>query len=123
MDDKQRLKVEFPVGDFMITVMQPTGEQQFVLAMSRQPKTDQDTVRLVTRLTSIMQRLTGEQWFSVIEENMIGERLTVSDLLTLVEDVLSFKWADHVPAQEAPEHDRSAVDLEPARPAPRVVGA
>lgn len=123
MDDKQRLKVEFPVGDFMITVTQPTGEQQFVLAMSRQPKTDQDTVRLVTRLTSIMQRLTGEQWFSVIEENMIGERLTVSDLLTLVEDVLSFKWADHVPAQEAPEHDRSAVDLEPARPAPRVVGA
>lgn len=119
----QRLKVEFPVGDFTVTVMEPTGEQMFVLAMSRQPKTEADTVRLVTRLTTIMQKLTGEQWFDVIEANMVDELMTVADLLTLVEDMLKFPWAQHHKQDADPEPEEQSVTIEefPSR-APRVVG-
>lgn len=125
MDDTQRIKVEFPVGDFKITVKEPTGEQMFVLAMSRQPKTEADTVRLVTRLTTIMQKLTGDQWFDVIEANMVDELMTVGDLLTLVEEMLSFPWAEHHKPQPVPETvpDELVAEFAPKdRPAPRVVG-
>lgn len=119
MDDNSRLKVEFPLGDLMVVVEQPTPEQLFVLALSRQPRTDQEQGRLVTRVVRVMEKITGEQWYDVIEAGMIDETITVTQLMDLVGDVLQFEWTK----QDTPGPE--PVDLGPVpnkRPAPRVVG-
>lgn len=126
MDDNTRLKVEFPVGEFTVVVEQPTPEQLFVLALSRQPKTDQEQGRLVGRVVKVMERLLGDQWYDVIESGLIDETLTVTQMMELVGDVLQFEWAKHAPEPDpepiAAEYEAATADAPTKRPAPRVVG-
>lgn len=122
-DNKTRLQVEFSVGAFTVTVLEPTGEQMFVLGVSREPRNDTEQMQLVERLVRILRKLTGDQWFSVIESNMIDEEMTVADVLTLTEDIMKFPWAKHHKATEAlPEPEQPVIEAI-ERPAPRVVGS
>lgn len=122
-DNKTRLQVEFPVGAFTVTVLEPTGEQMFVLGVSREPRNDKEQAQLVERLVRILRRLTGEQWFSVIESNLIDEEMTVTDVLTLTEDIMRFPWAEHHKTTGTPPEPEQPVTEAPERPAPRVVGS
>ena len=121
-DNTQRLKVEFPVGDLKVIVEQPLSGQLFALSMSRRPTSEKEGVKLAQRATRVIEALTGEQWYSVIEDGLISGTLEVSDLMQLLEDVVAFPWAKH----QAPEPERELENEVPetvTRPAPRVVGA
>lgn len=128
MDDNSRLKVEFPLGELTVVVEQPTPEQLFVLALSRQPKTDQEQGRLVDRVVRVMEKITGDQWYDVIEAGLINEQITVSQLMELVGDVLQFEWAKYAAPDEVPAGTHLGTDeplttvVPDMRPAPRVVG-
>jgi hypothetical protein len=122
MDDTQRLKVEFPVGDFKVIVQEPLPGQLFALSMSRRPTSGGEGVMLAQRVTRVIEALTGEQWFTVIEDGLISGTLEVSDVMDLLQEVVTFPWSEH---RKAPEHQGAAVidGVVPVeRPAPRVVG-
>lgn len=122
MDDI--LKVEFPIGDQGVTLVlsRPTDAQLFVLALTRQPKTDDEKMKAVQRIVRVLETLSGDQWADVVEEGMITGTLTPLDLLGVVNDVIKFPWAEHAKTAEAEAAlDSTAVEPEPVRPAPRVV--
>lgn len=95
MDDTQQLKAEFPLGDLMIVVSEPSPGQHFALSLSR-TATDQDQERLVRRVLKVMEALTGpEQWYGVIEDALISGTVTPAQLMDLAARVLQFPWSEH----------------------------
>lgn len=143
MDDT-RTQVEFPIGTTgkYVKVNEPTDAQRLVLALSRAPSGDNPKaqVSLVQRLFRVLEKLTGEQWLSVIEDGLIDEEFTVQDVVGVIEQVVKFDWAGtHKPQEAEPQPMPAAVehingvlqmaaDLEQEmerdeKPLPRVVGA
>jgi hypothetical protein len=122
MDDTQRLKVEFPVGDFKVIVQEPLPGQLFALSMSRRPTSGGEGVMLAQRVTRVIEALTGEQWFTVIEDGLISGTLEVSDVMDLLQEVVTFPWAEHRKAPEPESEPENEAPETVTRPAPRVVG-
>lgn len=126
MDDK--LKAEFPLGEHMIVVTEPSPGQLFALALSRNAKdTDEDRTRIVFRVLKILEALTGpEQWYGVIEDAMISEEISADQLLGMAMKVFEFPWAEHrAPDPQSPRHlptDPNYVpEPLPAAPQPRII--
>lgn len=119
MDDDKKLKAEFPLGDHMIVVTEPSPGQLFALSLSRTNK-DADRARTVVRILKILEALTGpEQWYGVIEDAMISEEISADQLLGMAMTVFEFPWAEHRPQDTAPEPEPSAA---PATvPQPRII--
>lgn len=126
MDDK--LKAEFPLGNHMIVVTEPSPGQLFALALSRNAKdTDADRTRIVFRVLKILEALTGpEQWYDVIEDAMISEEISAEQLLGLAMAVFQFPWAEHH-APDPTDYTLQAaigqaeVEPLPAAPQPRII--
>jgi hypothetical protein len=121
-DNTQRLKVEFPVGDLKVIVEEPTQGQMFVLSMSRRPQNEGEGKKLAERVTRVLEALTGEQWYSVIEDGLISGELQVLQLMDLLGEILKFPWAEHRKAPEPETRLENEVAETVTRPAPRVVG-
>jgi hypothetical protein len=130
MDDSTRLKAQFPLGDTGDTfvVMRPTEGQLLMLAISREPSTKDDLGPLIRRMFSIMRKVMGAQEWQRLEDAMIDETYTVTELLNFVQEVVTFRWSDHSPDTIPLPADHSAaarnvITQEGAavRPAPRVI--
>lgn len=121
MDD-DKLKAEFPLGDLMITVREPSPGQMFALSLSRTGN-DADMERTVRRLLKVLEALTGpEQWYGVIEDALISERITPQQLMALSTKVFEFKWADHhEPAATPVTVEAKNPEPLPADPQPRIL--
>ena len=127
MDDDKKLKAEFPLGEHMIVVTEPSPGQLFALSLSRTSK-DADRARAVVRVLKIMEALTGpEQWYGLIEDALISEEISPDQLLTMAMAVFEFPWAEHRTPDAAPdltaaiEREEVAQGLKPATPQPRII--
>lgn len=128
MDDSTRLKAQFPLGDsgdtFLVT--QPTEGQLLMLAISREPGTGDDLGPLIRRMFAIMRKVMSQDEWQRLEDAMIDEKYTVTELLNFVQEVVTFRWSDHsrdtVPLPPTPA-PANVITQEGAavRPAPRVV--
>lgn len=119
MDDTQKLKAEFPLGELKIVVTEPSPGQLFALALSRN-STDTDMERTVRRLVKVLEALIGpEQWYGVVEDALISGQVTPQQLLAMGGSVLEFPWNDH----RAPDTVQPAKNPEPlpADPQPRII--
>lgn len=99
MDDSTRLKAQFPLGDTGDTfvVMQPTEGQLLMLAISREPSMGDDLGPLIRRMFAIMHKVMGPDEWQRLEDAMIDEKYTVTELLNFVQEVVTFRWSDHSP--------------------------
>lgn len=124
MDDDKKLKAEFPLGDHMIVVTEPSPGQLFALALSRNAKdTDADRTRTVFRVLKILEALTGpEQWYGVIEDAMISEEISADQLLGMAMKVFEFDWSAHRPSAPVPYAvHRPGTDVTDSAPQPRII--
>ena len=124
MDDDKKLKAEFPLGNHMIVVTEPSPGQLFALALSRNAKdTDADRTRIVFRVLKILEALTGpEQWYGIIEDAMISEEISAEQLLGLAMAVFQFPWAEHRPSAPVPYAvHRPGTDVTDSASQPRII--
>lgn len=117
------MRVEFPIGDTgeMITVTRPSENQLFALTILRKPTEGSDHKtkhHFIERVIRFLERLTGPDQWSRVEELLFDERIGAADVLALFGDIMEFKW-DEYATQAVP----GPAPEEPAttRPAPRVV--
>lgn len=134
MDDDDKLKAEFPLGDELsVVVREPSEGQILVLALSHvRPDADKATQwRVAKKLFSILERLvTPTVWYEVIETALIEERLSPTELLKFAREVTEFKWDEHRPSPEPEPQDGfaeadalMAKAMDTPRPGPRIVGS
>lgn len=103
MDDTVTRKFPAYKGGPEIEVSRPTDGQMFVLALSREPSSGQEQLRLVRRLMKVLESLTGtEQWDRVIETAMIDGSMTPFDLVGFAQTILQFDWSGDETVTEIP---------------------
>lgn len=107
MDDTTRIQVEFPIRDtdHTFTVSQPTDGQMLVLGMSRQPA-DGDTeamARLTQRIFRVVEKVMGPEQWSTLEYRMIDGDYSVSQVLSFVQEVVSFDWSGAAAGEQLQE--------------------
>lgn len=124
MDDNQ-IKVSFPLGsgDLEVMASRPTEGQMFVLALSRKPTNDdkQGQFRMIQRVTRVMESLVGPDQWSMIEDALMADEITVMELMSLVGSIMQFDWSLGVQEEPATEPAPAPpVVVKPER-APRVV--
>lgn len=101
MDDE--LTHEFQIGPTgpKIKVKRPTAAQMFVLVLSRESGDPGEQVRLVKRLTRVLEALIGVPvWDSVIEEGMISGTIEPIALLDFTRDIIRFDWDAYETSQQ-----------------------
>ena len=113
MDDSERMSAQFQLGDRVLTIKRPTDAQMMVLMMSRRP-TDGDietATRLVQKTFRVLENVAGtDVYYNVIEDGLINEEFTHTQVLELVSKVITHDWT-------APTGDalQEALDREEAR--------
>lgn len=118
MDDNTP-RAEFPIGDSGKTVIlsRPTNEQMFLISLSRQPKSANESRRLVQRLFGVLEILAGEdQWYDLIEDGMLRGDFRPEDVIGLTQQVMKFDWP-----KEGQASEEDPAPAAPERPAPRLV--
>lgn len=94
MDDNTTLRAEFIIAGHTVTASQPTGEQMFVLQLTRQAQSAKEGVRTARRLVRILEALLGpDQWDSVMEEGLISGAIQVSQMMDLAMAIFSYDWS------------------------------
>lgn len=94
MDDNTTLRAEFTIGDHKVTAAHPTGEQLFVLQLTRQAQSAKEGVRTARRLVRILEALLGQdQWDSVMEAGLIDGSITVEQMMELAREIFGFNWS------------------------------
>jgi len=122
------MRVEFPLGASgeTITVTRPTENQLFALTLLRKPTEGSDHKtkhHFIERVIRFLERLTGTEQWSRVEELLFDDVIGAADVLALFGDIMEFEWDKHAPqaqAQADAEAESGMVAV-PTRPAPRVV--
>lgn len=110
MDDNTTLRAEFIIAGHTVTATQPTGEQLFVLQLTRQAQSAKEGVRTSRRLVAILETLLGtEQWDSVIEHGLINGTITVKQMMDLAWSIFAHDWS----AEPEPVDIATASDPQP----------
>lgn len=94
MDDNTTLRAEFTIAGHKVTATQPTGEQIFVLQLTRQAQSTKEGVRTARRLTMILESLLGtDQWDSIIEQGLIDGSISVKQMMELAWSIFAHDWS------------------------------
>lgn len=104
MDDNTTLRAEFTIAGHTVTATQPTGEQLFVLQLTRQAQSAKEGVRTARRLTMILESLLGtDQWDSVIERGLIDGSISVKQMMELAWSIFAHDWSAEPKPKPKPE--------------------
>lgn len=94
MDDN-RTQAEFPLSGGTVTVMAPTEGQLFALTLVRRPgpdSTGKEKHRFTERVVRLFESLIGDEQWVLVENRMLAGELSPMELMTCIEQILTFDW-------------------------------
>lgn len=132
MDDEKNVRAEFPVGDSGKTaVLRQPSEGQVVSLLLLSDSLRADTsgkalTSMVLRAFRILEKLAGPEEWDKLQDGLLDEAYSVTEVVGLVEQAIKFPWPGQVPPEPppvnalAPEPPVPAT-FAPPRPEPRLV--